>query len=666
MAAFDVQRLISLGRVDAVALSPCGGWIAAAVARLDARGARYVRDLRRVPVDPAAGPPVRLTRGGGDDRAPCFRRDGSLGFLSDRNPREGEPEEGDADRSQVWLLPAGGGEPYPLTDEPLGVRAFRFAPAGDRLVVVAPVLPGVPHDEQRKTAAERKKHGPSALHYRRMPVRFWDHWLPEAAPHLIAYDEGGGGRRDLTPDADREHHEVQWDVSPDGARVAFTRARPAVDRVDERPLVVLDLATGAERVLGDVPRVDHERVRFSPDGGRIACSRHVRVDGALGRPRLYVYDLETGEGRDVAPDWDRFTHEIVWARAGDALLVTADDGGHVPLVRVDLATGEVVRVTAPEAGGSHGQIAAHPDGRRAVGVRHRLLHPPEPFAVDLAPGATPALLANLSGFDAAEGAAIADCSSFTVPGAGGDPVQSFLVRPAGAGDAPRPLLLWIHGGPIGMHADGWHWRWNPLVPVAAGYAVALPNPRGSTGFGQDFIEGIWNNAWGGACYEDLMAVTDALAARPDIDAGRMVAMGGSFGGYMTNWIGTQTDRFRCLVSHAGIYHLGAFHGVTDHPPWFALELGGPPHVDPEAFDRYSPHRFVTAWRSPTLIIHGERDYRVPIGEALALFEDLQARGVPSELLVFPDENHWILQPRNIAVWYRTFLDFVARHLEAGA
>ena len=180
-----------------------------------------------------------------------------------------------------------------------------------------------------------------------------------------------------------------------------------------------------------------------------------------------------------------------------------------------------------------------------------------------------------------------------------------------------------------------------------------------------FLHGVWGNTWGEGCYDDVMAVADALAARPEVDGARLVAMGGSFGGYMANWIGANSDRFRCLVSHAGVFAFSHFHGTTDSPAFWALRMGGQtPWGDLEDYDRYSAHRFVARWRTPALVIHGERDYRVPIGEALALFEALQHHGVPSELLVFPDENHWILKPRNVRVWYRTWLDFVARHSSA--
>jgi len=277
-------------------------------------------------------------------------------------------------------------------------------------------------------------------------------------------------------------------------------------------------------------------------------------------------------------------------------------------------------------------------------------------------GSMPKPLARLSGFTPAD--KWAEMESFDVPSTDGAAVQSFLVKPKGA-KGPLPLAFWIHGGPMGSNLDGWHWRWNPLLLVAQGYAVALPNPRGSTGFGQEFIQGIWGNVWGAQCYRDLMKVADALCARADIDAKRTMAMGGSFGGYMTNWIGTQTTRFRCLITHASVFTMAQFTGTTDHPAWWYLEMGGEnPYTDPERFDRYAPVRHVTKWKTPCLVIHGEKDYRCPINEALNLFEALQYHKVPSELLVFPDENHWILKPRNVVAWYEAVLGFIGKYLGA--
>jgi dipeptidyl aminopeptidase/acylaminoacyl peptidase len=375
-----------------------------------------------------------------------------------------------------------------------------------------------------------------------------------------------------------------------------------------------------------------------------------------------MIDVASGAGAALAPDWDAWPVPQTFTPGGDAVLALADHQGDVPVFRVDVENHAVTRLTAREAGGCHDGVRPLPDGSAVVGTRHRLLHPPEPFLCDLREGSTPRLLASLSGFSEADGAEIARWEPMSARSDDGADVHSFVVLPV-RGQGKRPALVCIHGGPVASFHDGWHWRWNPLIPASAGFAVVMPNPRGSTGYGQAFVEGIHNNTWGAACYQDVMAATEAAAARPDVDGARMGAMGGSFGGYMSNWIGVSTDRFRCLITHASLFDLTAFYGTTDYPAYMTFEFGTEPYRDRAAFERYSPARFVSRWKTPTLVIHGERDYRVPIGEALALFEALRAHGVESELLVFPDENHWILKPRNIEVWHQAVLAFAARHLE---
>jgi len=660
---YTVEQHIALRRVTSIAPSPDGTWLAVAVQRLDRDGAKYVSDLWKVPTDGSAA--VQLTRGESKDAAPCFRHDGALGFLSNRQPVEVKPDEDAEKRMQVWILPAAGGEPQQLTDEPLGVEAFRFARRADRLVLFAPVLADVAYEQQRETAAERRKKGSSARHFRQQPVRHWDHWLHEnetlANTHLIAYTGDGKDRVDLTPEARRELSvEPELDVASDGRQVAVTWQTPGADRETDTTIRLVDIAARTSRLLGAAPNTNNEAPRIAPDGTTLAVVRSTRSPKTLMRPTLTLIDLASGSMRELGKDFDVWPHPYGWTDDGRRIVFTADLAGHVPVFTIDVAAGKVDRITVERSGGTHSDLAVLADGRVA-GIRSTLREPPEAFVVTNAPGSPPQTLARLSGFDFPDWVEVEHC---TTPSTDGVPIQYFVTRPAKPA-GKLPTLLWIHGGPIGMSGDGWHWRWNPLLAVAAGYAVVQPNPRGSTGFGQPFIEGIWGNVWGKQCYQDLMAVTDALAKRPDVDADRMMAMGGSFGGYMTNWIGTQTSRFQCLITHACVTTMAQFTGTTDHPAWWYLEMGGEnPYADPASFDRYAPIRYVSQWKTPALIIHGELDYRCPISEGLNLFEALQYHGVPSELMVFPDENHWILKPRNIVAWYDTVLGFIGRHLKA--
>lgn len=618
-------------RVTAAVLSPDGAWIAAAVQRQDAAGGRYVSDLWRVPVDGSA--PVQLTDGDTSDRAPCFRADGALGYLSDAQP---EDADGDHKHTQVWLLRDGAQSR--LTDEPLGVS--RFALDGETLVLTVPVLPGIPHTAQRAHAEDQKKNGPSLLRYSTMPVRHWDHWRQPTRTHLVVLD--AAGRRDLTPDVDGEFHESQWHVA--SGKVVITAVEIGTDRLDDTALWVFDLATGTRTVIPARPGINLASPRLSPDGTRIAAARSARLPGAHGPVRLCLYTLD-GHETVLAEDWDRWPTPVAWR--GAEVIAAVRDQGTTSLYAVSAAGHTPVSL-----GHSHDGVSV--TCGTIVGLQHHLLSPPAPFLLSadgvlrLLPLQPPPALDVV-------------VESQIVTSTDGAAIQGFIVRPRQA-DGPLPGLLWVHGGPVSHWADWWHWRWNAAIFAAAGYVVALPNPRGSTGFGQDFVEGIWGNAWGGQCVADVLAYADALSEREDVDSTRIGAMGASFGGYMMNWLGGTTDRFSCIVCHAGIYDFRSFYGVTDYPAYWGHQFGCDPYSDPEGHHRYSPIRNLPQWVTPTLIIHGEKDYRCPIDQALGLFEGLQRHGVPAELVVFPDEGHWIMKPRNVVAWHAVCLEYLADQL----
>lgn len=645
---------VRMPRVSEVVPSPDGRWAVAVVDHLDKDQAKYKSALWRVSlVDDAA--PVRLTRGEHGDSRPRFRGDGALLFLSQR-PTPHDDKGAESRRSQVWVM-AEGAEPMPLTDEPLGVGSFEVAADGDALVLITPVLPGVEHDKQRETADDRREHGPSVRRYTQMPVRFWDHWLPEAAPHLVAHVDGK--RVDRTPDANREHRQSSGvAVSRDGRFAVLERTRPGKWGLRDAALEIFDLGPdGGSRLIGVEERLNLWSPAIDPTGDRIACLHVKREEGQCIDQRVAVIDVATGDIRVLGQALPGWPHAVTWD--GDSIVATVPDHGNQTLWRIDPQTGEAQRITPEGAQGTWGAVRVHQG--RVVGLCHTQGQAPEVFVSSAQPGSTPQRRSTLSG------GADPDVvwSSEWVDGDGGDPVQYFVVRPREI-EGAAPVLFMIHGGPMSSWLDCWHWRWNAGLFAALGFVVVCPNPRGSTGFGQDFVAGVWGNTWGAACYRDLVAVVDALAERPDTDTSRMACMGGSFGGYMTNWIATQPlgERFRCMVSHAGLFSLSGFVGTTDSPMWWRFSQGDDLwNAGVDWVDMYSPHRQVAAWKAPTLIIHGEKDYRVPVAEALQLFDALQAHGVESELMLFPDENHWILKPRNIVTWYEGVMEWLGRYLD---
>jgi dipeptidyl aminopeptidase/acylaminoacyl peptidase len=522
-------------------------------------------------------------------------------------------------------------------------------------IVSSSALPGstdAEGDEKRRKA--RKDAKVNAVLHTQSPVRYWDHDLGPDEVRLYAASAFDGEPSDLTPTPGRALDEADFAVTPDGSTVVaawFDTDEPGYPR---SKLVSIDTATGEQRVLARDGNAMFGQAAVSPDGRRVVAVRDQDID--YDEPplvSLWLVDRESGEGRESVAGPDIWPASPTFSADGTKIFFLADESGHRPVFRLDVATGAITRVTRA---GHYDKLLVAPDGNTLYALRDSVDHPPQPVRLDAnatdgehvplpAPGTTevPGTLQRVD-----------------TTAADGTTVEAWLVVPPGASaDSPAPLLLWVHGGPLGSW-NGWSWRWNPWLMAAKGYAVLLPDPALSTGYGAKMIARGWGQ-WGGAPFTDLMSITDTVVARPDIDETRTAAMGGSYGGYMANWIAGHTDRFRCIVTHASLWALDQFSGTTDVPGYWLREFG-PLAERPERYAEWSPHRSLSAITSPMLVIHGDKDYRVPIGEALRLWWDLQRQGVESAYLYYPDEGHWILKPGNARVWYETAWAWLGKHI----
>jgi dipeptidyl aminopeptidase/acylaminoacyl peptidase len=655
----ELARYIEIPRVTALRLAPDGTWLAAAVQTLSEDRKKYVSSIWRLPAQPGTSEsPRRLTRSADGEKNPRFRPDGALLYISKRPGQQAGPDDGKAaDQAALWLLPTGGGEAARMAALPGGVSAVETAAAADTVVLSAPVLPGGDDAGRRKA---REDAGVTAVLHESVPVRYWDHDLGPGQLRLFALDDGTAPR-DLTPDPGRALDQQGFALAPDG-RTVLTGWRQWDSPSDLRAvLAAIDVADGTRRTLLSVPEADFEQAEVSPDGRSVACIRSAQpTPDALGDATIVLTGLDgpadgsAGDGRDLLPGFDRRPAELAWAPDSATVYFTADDQGRRPVFRVGLATGEVTRITADD--GAYTDLNPAPDGRYLYALRSSVDEPPTPVRLEAAEGQKPARLAS-------PGAPLSLPGHLTEIEAAADdgtPIRSWLVlpRPASVTD-PAPLVLWVHGGPMSSW-NSWSWRWNPWLLAARGYAVLLPDPALSTGYGQDFIARAYHQ-WGDRPYRDVMAVTDAALARPDIDSSRTAMMGGSYGGYMANWIAGHTDRFGAIVSHAGLWVLDQMFGTTDLPMFWRPQFGDP-LTAPERYRANSPHRHIASIRTPMLIIHGDKDFRVPVGEALRLWWDLNRHGAEAKFLYFPDENHWILTPGHATVWYETVFAFLAQHV----
>ncbi|MHC5795499.1 S9 family peptidase [Lacisediminihabitans sp. FW035] len=669
----SLESYIALPRVEGLALSPDGRSVVLTVATLSRDQTSYERALWAVPAD-GTGSPTRLTRSAKGESGVAFTGSGDILFVSSRPDTAAEK---DPEAAQLWVLPAAGGEARAVTRLLGGVSEIAATATGsDAIVIAANLLPSADTLETEAAArTERKTKKVTAILHESYPVRYWDHDLGPAEPHFLALDlanlrepVGEAARtseeplpypeelprpRDLTPHPGRTADTAGQGLTPDG-RTLIASVRVQEQRAGRFVLVSIDVASGAMTTLFDEQGVDFEVPAVSHDGRRIAFVRaDFSTPSGPADQELWVADIDGGGAHRIAADWDRWPSSLVFDAGDDSLIVAADHDGRGPVFRVPLDGGAPIRITEDDF--SYTDVAVDLTSGDLVALRSSWVTPPHPVRISQAGTitalATPAELPEMPG-------SITEVETRAEDGAR---VRGWLLLPEGASaEHPAPLLLWIHGGPLNSW-NAWSWRWNPLLAVARGYAVLLPDPALSTGYGLDFIARGWD-AWGAKPFTDLMAITDATEARDDIDASKTAALGGSFGGYMANWVAGHTDRFRAIVSHASLWALDQFNGTTDNS-WYWQSI-----FSPQGMIDSSPHHSVRDIVTPMLVIHGDNDYRVPVGESLRLWSELAEHhaaadgSTPHKFLLFPDENHWVLKPQHSVVWYETVFAFLDQHV----
>jgi dipeptidyl aminopeptidase/acylaminoacyl peptidase len=655
MTAVDLQ---SMHRLGAPAVSPDGHWAAFTVSSTDWGKNKRVGTLELLDLTtPGAQPrPVARDANGHD---PAFGADGALWFLM---PVGGQ--------DQLFRVPIGGA-PVQVSHFKGDIGGFKIAPSGTEAVVWADRDLRCP-DLNCATVPETKSIG-SGRTYDQLFVRHWDVWeTPGVKSRLFTFPIAGG--KLVGPGVPTEGNLVgdtpskpfgggeEIAFSPDGRTVYFAlreagRIEPLSTNLDifaapadaSAPPVNL---TAANKAADTLPTM-------SPDGRTLAYVAMKRPGYESDRQVLMLRDLATGQVRPLTEAWDRSVGSIEWAQDGRSLLVTADDTLEVPVFRVDAASGQVTRLTAD---GAFANVHALPGGA-VIATMNSIRAPDDLYRIE---GTRVSQLTNLNGALLAQLDPVT-LSKFNFRGANNDSVWGWTLKPATA-TAPLPISFLVHGGPQGSFNDSWSYRWNPRLFIAPGYAAVSVDFHGSTGYGQAFVDAIHQN-WGGWPLEDLQkGLAFATAHDPQLEASNACALGGSYGGYMMNWIeGNWPDRFKCIVQHDGVFDARAMAYETDELWFDEWEHGGHPYYEtPAEFEKWNPVNFVAKWRTPQLVVTSEHDFRIPYTQGIAAFTALQRRNIPSRLLVYPDESHWVLKPKNSVQWYDEVFGWERQWLGQGA
>lgn len=646
---FTVEALLKIARISDPRLSPDGSTVAFVVQSIDVEGNRKPQNIYTVSL--AGGAPVQITHEGSANARPRWSADSKrLYFLSDRDGK-----------SQIWSVNRDGSEPKPVTSLSTEAGDYFVSPDESRIVFASEVYPQCGADDicnrtrlDAEAATKSKARVFTSLLY-----RHWNAFQGSRRKHLLAMTVATGKTIDLTPGANNVPPfslggPDDFALSPDGKEVAYAANLDAVGALSTNSDIYVVPVTGGEaRKISDSPGGDASP-SYSPDGKLIAFRSQARAGYESDKWRLATYDRAAAHVSYLTDNIDQPVENITWAPDSSRLFFITEDRGRGNVSLIPVGGGAVRAIVTGKNHIDDVQFTA--DGKTMIYSAQSASAPVELFKVSSGGGAQTALT-HLNDELLAQYQTTA-AEDFWVAAGDGVKVQSFLVKPAGFTPTRKyPVLMLLHGGPQSAWGELFQYRWNAQVFAGAGYVVVMPNPRGSIGYGQKFTDDI-NADWGGKPFNDVMDIADYVSGLPYVDGTRMAAGGGSYGGYLTDWILTHTDRFRALVSHSGPFDLASSNLETEEL-WFpAWEFKGLPWQNRELYAKLSPASYVTDMKTPTLIMHGELDYRVPVGQSMQLFTALQVQKIPSKLVLFPDEGHWILKPQNTLLWYNTFLEWV--------
>ncbi len=653
----DARDLIAFDRISEPRVSPDGGQVVFTVSALDYEANKRRSDLWLSNTDGTGL--KRLTRHEGADTGAAFAPDGkAVYFLSTRSGT-----------SQVWRLPLDGGEPQAVTSLPLEVGGFVLSRDGTMMALSIDVFPGTTPAETKKRVDDDTARKASGKIYDRLFFRHWDAWSDGRRSHLFVVPTAGGDPIDVmkSMDADAPSKPFggtdEYTFTPDGKGIVFG-ARDAGR--EEAWSTNFDLflapidASAPPRNLTKSNLAWDSYPAFSPDGETLAYLAMKRPGYEADRFRVVLRSWPDGSERVLTEGWDRSPSSLAFAPGGREIYCVADDLGQTGLFAVDVATGKARAVW----GKGHAQ-SPQPVAGGVLFTMDSLQRPAELHSCR--PDGSGLQRITSINDERLSGLRMGQPEQFSFKGAEGDSVHVYIVKPADFDPAKTyPIAFLIHGGPQGSFGNDFHYRWNPQVYAGRGYAAVMVDFHGSTGYGQAFTDAI-NGDWGGKPFEDLKKGLDAaLAKYPWMDGANVAALGASYGGYMVNWIaGNWPDRFKCLVAHDGNLDERFAYYATEElwfPEW---EHGGTPWTNPQGYAKHNPLDFVKNWKTPMLVVHGAKDYRVVETGGFATFTALQRKGIPSKLLYFPDENHWVLKPHNSVLWHDTVLDWLDRWTKRG-